>query len=693
MVATPDRRGALVPGVPRPCETGRTYYRFAVVEQVTKPHYLRGGVATWSPDVVVSFDTETTEIPEDDRLRNVIACWDAVVHLRHGKHPTLPRYRLAAGTEPAQLCDLVVELSEIDREVWAYAHNLNFDLTVTRLPAVLAARGFEVKGYGMAKDSNWWVLTRGRHKVIVTDSWSWLPMSLEAAAKHIGRRKIPLPGTGATLDEWHRRCKHDAAILDELLATLMDWWDQENLGRWSITGAACGWQAMRAKTGANKIVVGPDQPRTAFERSAVYSGRKEVYVVGELHGEWIADYDFVAAYPTVAAHYRLPTHPGRPFRELPAGIVPGSDTSRDVIAECVVTADRPCVPCRVDHEVWWPVGRFQTVLTGPEIAFATGQGAHVEIGRGYEYRQTHNLRPWAVWVLALLATNVEQAPSIVRLMAKGWSRSVIGKFAAHSSQVTSVRPSSVPDWHLETGHNLDTGRPLEVLTIGGSEITTEHDLDAIDCSPAMLSFVESWCRVGLGRMMATRHPSRLVQCNTDGWVERRAVRSAAYELPDVPPPFRAIRKACTNEIVILGPDHLQTPVERRLAGIPRDARPDGAGTWRWHDWPSLRWQIEHADAGEYERPCSKMILQPSYARRWVLDDGETVPVTMNIGTNGENVIATWQETQGRRNSDVLAPYQDERLQALREAGPPVPVIFEGAGPRLPGRFLIFPRSR
>lgn len=652
---------------------------------MTKPHWLAKGSNTWSPDVVICFDTETTEVPETDGLRHLFLCWDAIATLRHDAHPSHPRRREWRGEKPREIADMVEEYASIDKAVWVFAHNLGFDLTVSQLPAILAHRGWNIEAYGMSKESNWWVLKRDGHKLVIADSWSWLPDSLATLGKDIGKRKARLPEVGEPLELWHRRCKQDAAMLSVMLLSVMDWWDLEGVGRWSITGAGCGWQAMRTKTGHHKIVVGPDGARTAFERRAVFGGRKEIYQVGEINGEWCADYDFQGAYPTIAAHHRLPVTPGKWLDQITPKVEARGDTGTDYIAEVTISTERPCAPVRIGQDIWWPVGRFKTVLAGPEIDYCRSVGATVEVHGGYVYRMDFALRPWATWCLELIHNKDNDVPPLVRRMAKGWSRSVIGRFAGHTSQITSDRPAIGVGVRLQTGHNLNTGRPIEVLTIGDHEITTEHNLDGAECFPAVLAFVESHCRTALAQMLDSRNPSRVLQVNTDGWWERRIVRNAGYEMASVPWPHTVVRKACVNAVLILGPDHLITAAERRMAGIPKDAIAGAADQWLWHDWPGMRWQWERNANGEYVRPKKELAAKASYARRWVLIDGQTLPVTTSIDSSGCTVIHNWDTTYSRHHEDVLAPYQDTTLQGLRSVESLTPTLFDGSGPRLPGR--------
>jgi hypothetical protein len=177
--------------------------------------------------------------------------------------------------------------------------------------------------------------------------------------------------------------------------------------------------------------------------------------------------------------------------------------------------------------------------------------------------------------------------------------------------------------------------------------------------------VEGYVRRALGELLDTRSPSKLLQVNTDGWWEQKAVRATAWQMPNVPWPYTVTRRALENELVVVGPNHVQSPHERRFAGVPHDAGVSDDDRFSWSDWPGLRWQIEHSVPGEYLRPPKEMVLREHYCRRWVLSTGETVPVTCGVTAAGETVLLPWSSTDLRRKEDVLAEYQVPALEALR----------------------------
>lgn len=645
-----------------------------------KPHWLSPAGKTSTPQVVVCFDTETTSAKRGADEVMTLRCWDAIVRVRESGNPAASIATARAGESPGQLAAILEGAAGVAGEAWAFAHNVGFDLTVTSLPMVLGERGWDTDFVSIGDEACVFVLKRRGEKLVITDSWSWLRSPLTAAAKDLGMRPGKLPGETASLEQWHRRCGRDVEILDRAIGQILDWWDTQQLGGFGITGAACGWRGLRARVPAKAVLVGPDGPRTAFERQALYSGRKEVYLVGEVKRRWVADYDLVAAHLTTVANMALPVLPiddGRmslvadPLRP-PAGL--------GVIALVEISTSTPCAPVKIDGDVWWPTGTFRTVLTSPELAQVQTVADRVLVLQARWYRLGDPLAKWGAWCLDLLDQDAVDVPPIVKRVAKGWGRSVPGRFALRVSTLIGERPGTHLGWSLQSGNDLDTGDAIESITWGGVERTYRKDQDGSDVFPAVLAFVEGYVRAAMAQTLAGRPPGRLLQVNTDGWWEVCQDAQETVAADAAPAPYAVTRRAHERGVTIRGPNHVETPTERRLSGVPKDARADDAGEFSWQDWPGLRWQLEYSRPGEYVRPRRAMTLQSHYCRRWVLVDGETVPATTSLDGHGVTSLLPWSATRGRYVGDELAALQVPALEPLRDD-----VAAVAASPRPAGR--------
>ena len=183
------------------------------------------------------------------------------------------------------------------------------------------------------------------------DSWGWLRAELAAIGADIGAPKLPLPDWSDPDSEWLARCQGDVDILARAMCQLMDWWDAEQLGSWTLTGSAGGWNTWRHRTTDPLPLIVPDELQTAADRQAIYGGRREAFRHGRLDGgPWVL-LDFVAAYPTIAAHFPLPAARQGNFDSLPVESSLLCGDQYGVIAECVVRLQAPRYPVRVGGRV------------------------------------------------------------------------------------------------------------------------------------------------------------------------------------------------------------------------------------------------------------------------------------------------------------------------------------------------------
>lgn len=634
------------------------------------PHWLTPGGATWTPPVIVCFDTETQVNRRDGSEFLTLRCWNTVTRVRRDHGPVGDTLIEAAGEYAPDLADVIEAATAITGEAWCFAHNAGFDLTVTSLPMILADRGWEPVFINLGDETCVFSLKRDDAKLTITDSWSWLRCGLDTAAGDVGMRKTRLPDDDDTLRAWHHRCRHDAIILDRIMAELLDWWERQDLGRFAATGAGCGWRTLRHHIAPESMLVGPDGARTRLERDAIYSGRKEVWQVGRVRNRIIEDWDLRSAHLTVIASELMPARPldHRKLEPPPDPLNPPHGLG--AICRVKITTRRPCAPVRLLDDVWWPVGQFTTTLTTVELVEALKDADDIEVIDQQWYMLTDALQPWGCWCVDLQSQSDNIVPRVVKRVAKGWGRAVPGRFALRTSRLIRTEPAQHLGWRLDTGHDLDTGRALETITYGGVARTYLKDLDGRDCSPAVLAFVEGHVRAAMAKIIRERPPQNMLQVNTDGWWEIRQGRDAHEAGTSVPAPFVAVRKAVTRDVTILGPNHTDAKGDRRLSGVPANARLGVDGTYRWEDWPGLRWQMRFSRPGEYVRPGREMTLHDHYCRRWVLTTGETVPVSVGCDQSGETVLLPWSRTACRQPSDQLADWQVPALEQLRDEPPP-----------------------
>ena len=673
-------------------------------------HYLRPAGQTTTPAAVIILDSETRQHYDGDNEVHTLRCWDACCVWRRDRKRA-GQVDWAAGASQSSAAATIEGWASSAKSMWLYAHNVAFDLVTTNLAAELAARGWELSSrFGLGTTAMWAVLHKGRrdrlradrpgadgqpraetawcHTLTIADSASIWPAPLAELAAHTGVVKPPLPADGDSPEAWAARCHADVDILRHLICTLMDWWDEHDMGKWAVTGAALGWQTYRRTLDPRHVVIDHDPELLAWERRAVYGGHRDVYRIGRPYPGPHSEWDFQGAYPTIAATQLLPAKTaGRLDAGQRAAALAGQYL-KWLIADVTIATDVPRWPCRLNGRVFYPVGEFRTTLAGPDLQSAWEHGALAELHDGYRYLMTGHLAPWARQVLHWIQSSGAETPGAVAAAAKLWSRAVIGKFGQRGWNTVPWQGPPDDAWSVEQVSDGYTHARGVVTGLCGRYYLSWADADGDHERPSVLAFVEAHVRQRLGELIHSAYGPAIVQCDTDGvmvadhelrriaagqgttWRKGRPVPYSADHVQqhwnDLAWPLKIRQKTHFGRVEVLGPQHVILDGKPRFAGVPKGAWPTQAGRWGARLWPGMAWQTEHGSPGGYVRPIQHYLVVGPYAAGWCLADGTVRPVEAAVDQHGASYIVPWAKTRWALAGDQLAGGQGPWAEGLHD---------------------------
>lgn len=568
----------------------------------------------------------------------VLRCWSACLVRRHDHEPKKPRREWYEGESADELASIVQRLTSHKATTWLFAHNLSYDLALTGLTLALLRAGWTLGRHNLASDAPWAFLKRRSKALRLADSWSWLPLPVAQLGELTGLDKLPLPQGEAPADEWRARCRRDVAITMQALLRLLDTWDAQRLGSWSITGPASAWNTMLHRAPGQSVVIDPDPDARRFERTACYSGRRDLTKVGTLsHGPYVL-LDLREAYAAVCACKLLPVWraPATLFDAVES-YVQNIDLS-SIIAECIVQTDAPRYPARLGHTIVHPVGTFRTVLAGPELEDARRRDALRWLGGGYRYRLGVRMQPWAQWVLQQLRDDTGRADPILQTFLKQASRTVPGRWGMLIQREGESIRSWRDDWYLEPAVFGEAFAPGAWLHLNGTATQLIRDQDGDDAFPAVLAFVQAWVRVQLQALLDELGEGRWLQVNTDGAWVRETDSWVVDEYNRRHWPFALRIKATRDALELRTPQHWRTERERAYAGVPRSATELTPNVFQFQTWPKLAGQMRRGDPRGYVRELRTVDLSDAKVARWVAEDGCTAPPALTYDAQRGNVL-------------------------------------------------------
>ena len=626
----------------------------------TRPHSLRRNKLERSPHRLLIIDSESQVMPDAwgdvtgydllgaDRYAQqgfnapaelqVLRCWVACLLHRHGHEGKQERVQWFDGQDAEQLATLVDRLTRRRETLWLFAHNLSYDLALTGLPLRLLPRGWVLGRHNLASDAPWAFLRRGRRALRLADSWSWLPAPVSDLGELLSLPKRELPAATDELAEWRERCRRDVEITTAALERLLDIWDQQRLGSWSLTGPASAWNTMLHKAPGQTIIIDPDPAARGFERLALYSGRRDLNRVGSFaHGPYVL-LDLREAFAAVCAAKLLPVWRGAGFEALDLSRPTLANGLGACIASCTVTTPSPHYPVRLGPTIVHPTGTFQTVLAGPELEQAHARGELRAVGPGFHYHLGVRMQPWAQWLLTLLRDTTGRVDPILQVFLKQASRTVPGRWGMLIQREGERIRSAWDGWHLEPAVFGPTFTYGAWFHCNGEAVQLIRDQDGDDAFPAVLAFIQSWVRVALQALLDQLGEANWCQVNTDGaWVPERAA-NRMHDFNAAHWPFAVRVKATADTLELTTPQHWRADGRRSYAGIPAAARELTPQVFQFGTWPKLAGQMRRGDPRGYVRELRTVDLSHLPVTRWVAEDGCTRPPELTLGPTGANVL-------------------------------------------------------
>lgn len=672
------------------------------------PHYLKPLAAVKVPRKVIAFHaaSRTTEIREGKE--HTLRCWSLMGAWR-GNGSSDPQVIAANhGTDVDDFIDCLEPALDRSGTTYAYTFNCGYSATLLQIPTTLVKRGWILAKFNITSENVWFKLHKGKKTLVIADIQTIIPEQMPKLADYVGITLETAPNAATATDEdWQAYCWNHVQIVLLNALICMDYVQKHDLGSWASTGSAIGWNVFRHKFLTHDILITSDRAARDFERMAIRGGRREVFQTAEWESGYFVDIDIRSAYPTIAREFDLPCKRGSRFASVPISWHDSRPKDQGIIARCTVRTNAPLAPAQFGTTTFYPTGEFTTILASPEIDLLRQSGASVEIGMGYRYKLAPIMQKWGEFACGSSGAMADDVPESVRRMVKHWSRATIGRWTMRymredpdwratpdAPPVSKIGYLTFRDEDKFWRDGLQFVKPGAIPTrdvegflinIDGTPRAFFRDEEPRDAFPAIAAWVESICRVILVKLMASQQAGRVMQCDTDGYLVRLTDRdilnvnhASFFAKPDVdaiftngcdvplpkpPEHFTISIKGRYTSVYIRGAQQLRLDNQRRMAGIPHNARELAPDLLEAEVYPTYVEQMRHGRRGVFISHDVTFTTKTTIAAGWRERSGRVTPVEMRV-KDGVNIILQpkWSmlTTPGRK----LAQHQHPILEAI-----------------------------
>lgn len=588
-------------------------------------HYLRPSDALRFPRWIITLDAESNIEYLQQRQRHTFRC--AVASFDAIDPETLQPMKTEwlRTTDTGELWRWVESHTKADRRTVVFAHNLGYDLRVTAALQHLVDQGWVSRHFSLDPYRCWARYVKARRGLMLVDTMSYYPASLERIAGMLNMRKLALPAQDAPLEAWMARCLRDVEITRAMVLGLLHYLESNELGSFKPTGPAQASAAFRYHFLRERdLLVHDHSPAIDAERSAASTGRVEAWRHGKQRG-WLYEWDYRMAYAHLARRAQVPTRILGHKYELTRDDVERMSQHVALLCEVDVETEVPVIPTQGEHGWVWPVGKFSTTCWDVELRLLDSEQGSYTVRHAWLYQRAPALAEWAEWIIAQLdGPNPEPSP-LQQLMLKGWSRSLIGRFGLRYPQLETVAHADEADISIMPYYDGDAGEVRYTIQIGHEVFEQWGAVEGQDSMPAIMSYVMALGRVELWLAMRIAGLEHVAYIDTDSLLVDADGHRRLLRMAEAAPSYNLRYKKRHGKVEIIGPRRLLLNGVPKIAGLPSAAVRTGKHKWVAEMWESPRGAISRGRPDEVVVDLHKFTLRAADHRRRHLSGGRTAP--------------------------------------------------------------------
>lgn len=535
-------------------------------------HALKDNQTTETPKHVIFFDTETVERTIHSKakrleLRLGVACYTRYREVgRNDSHAWLDF------GDSRVFWDWVFSKCRDRTRVYLVAHNVVFDIKVTKGFAALRGEGFVTRKIIVNGTSNIWEFRKGTRSIVVLDNMNFFKTSLADLGDAIGIPKMEMPAEDSSVEAWATYCRRDVEVMRRAWELWLSFIKVHDLGTFGKTLASQAMNAYRHRFMPHTIYIHDAERAIALERESYHGGRTECFFIGKMPDAEYHVLDVNSMYPSVMKEHAYPKKlikfrdnvPLREFRRLL--------THYCLTAEVDLDVTEPVFSTRQDNRLIFPIGRFTTSLTTRELAYAQAKGWIKKVKRTAIYEKAKLFERYVDFFYARRLEYKNAGNEPFAYMCKLLLNSLYGKFGQRNEVFEKVGVDSDAPDGIARYYDLDLQRWVTRRTINGVVEESQGQKEGFNSFVAVAAHITADARVKLWEIIKKAGRSNVFYCDTDSIFTNNEGKDRTRALSRPRELGYLSTKGSSRNLEIFGPKDYVFGEARTLKGIRSDAK-------------------------------------------------------------------------------------------------------------------------
>ena len=529
-------------------------------------------------------------------------------------------------TEPVEFWEWLDATVPHRATVWVMSCNLAFDFHILDGWKYIPAQGAKVQFYYAGFKTTIIQCRALKRRLLFIDTINVLPVSVAKLGEHLGLPKMDIDWRSKDTELVSAYCRRDVEIIRDGWNGFCDFIEGNDFGPVSMTLASQAMNTFSYRFMKQPIFIHGNEKVCALERAGYFGGRTEALHIGRYDRSQIFVLDVNAMYPAVMRNNMYPYRFKGSGRHLPLRALPDKLDRYAVVARVRLDTDEPAYPYRGVRTLF-PIGKFTTTLTMPELRYAVQHGHVREVLEWADYDKDDLFTEYVDTVLALRKQYAKQNNALYVFICKRLSNSFYGKFGQLSTEWIDAYHNGTVDSYAGIYHDTVTGKSSMERCFFGWVQREGDTTESRNSFPAICAHVTGYARMRLWSLMKRVPPHQLLYVDTDSlMVTPRGMKALA---PEIKPKQTGKLKLedVYKWIEIYTTKDYKSDKAVKLKGVPASAEEIRPGVYR-HEWfPGFATMLRERISGEFPIITTVKTLKREYLKGNISKQGWVTPFT------------------------------------------------------------------
>ena len=513
-------------------------------------------------------------------------------------------------------------------KLWVIAHNLSFDFTIVDGFRYLKDAGFKCRFFYSASAATLIKVTCKGKSIMFVDFFNWFRESLATIGDRIGVPKLSVDFDNVTEAKLSRYCKRDTEIMVEMFLHLVQFLIDNRVSRLCYTLGSTAMAAFLFRHYGVEIYIHNNSKAIDLERESYKGGRTECFYIGTLSDGPYFVVDVNSLYPFVMQNNQFPVKYDHMATGLSLSELSELLIDRSVVADVMLDTDVAAYAVKRDRTLF-PVGKFRTVLTSPELAFAIKYNHIAEIFSVVSFYQSNIFSSYVRRFYKLRNDCKAKDNLLFEHFCKLLLNSLYGKFGQKIEVWKKIGDCPGEPDRIEDIIDTVTHRRRRLRYLLGELSEMTGFTESRHSFPAISSHVTAFARLYMFRLMQVAGKENLFYCDTDSLFVNSAGLEKLKRFMDDTKLGKLKLESQTETLTIYGLKDYIIDTKTVIKGIKKSAIRIAQGEYQQEQWPSLQGLLVRGDVHTYKTHVQRKHLLREYTKGRITPSGWIVPFVLN----------------------------------------------------------------